>query len=244
MTYRARAGRAVHQAKMLVHRAGFDVTRETFKRHFVRSLHQHGIDTVLDVGANTGQFALELRRADFTGRMLSVEPLGDAFATLSRAAEGDALWTTHRAAVGAHAGVLTMNVAGNSVSSSVLPMLARHSDAAPQTAYVATEDVPATTVVELVAQYGLEPAQTLLKIDVQGYERPVLDGAEPLLADFAGVRTEMSLVPLYDGQVLMPEIMSHLADRGFEMWTIERGFVEPGTGRLLQADGVFFRGGQ
>lgn len=229
---------------MVAHRAGFDVTRETFKRHFVASLRQHGIDAVLDIGANTGQFAEELRRAAFTGHIVSVEPLGDAFAVLERAAQEDSTWLTHRAAVGAHAGVLTMNVAGNSVSSSVLPMLARHSDAAPQTAYVSTEDVPATTVVDLVQRYGLEPSRTLLKIDVQGYEQPVLAGASPLLAEFAGVRTEMSLVPLYDGQVLMPEIMSHLLDRGFEMWTIEPGFVEPSTGRLLQADGVFFRGDQ
>jgi hypothetical protein len=51
----------------------------------------------------------------------------------------------------------------------------------------------------------------------------------------------MSLVPLYDGQTLMPDVLSHLGTHGFELWMFEPGFVEPGTGRLLQADGVFFR---
>src|SRR4051794_28941554 len=168
------AHRAVHGAKMLVHRAGFDVTRDTFKHRFVHQLHEHGIDAVLDVGANTGQFGRLLRQSGFTGRIHSVEPLQDAFQRLEVAARGEARWTVQRAAVGAAAGTLTMNVSGNSVSSSVLPMLDRHAAAAPSARYVAQEDVPAVTVDDIVGEHNLAPERTLLKVDVQGYETAVL----------------------------------------------------------------------
>lgn len=233
--------RIAHHAKLAVYRAGFEVRRETFKRHFVHSLHAHGIDTVLDIGANTGQFAEELRRGGFTGRIVSVEPLGAAFAQLRAKAQDDAGWTARQAAVGAEPGTLIMNVAGNSTSSSVLPMMARHTEAAPHTAYVATEQVEAVTVDALTTESGLTPASTLLKIDVQGYEGAVLDGAEATLATVAAVRTEMSLVALYEGQALFGELLTRLERLGFELWSIEPGFVEPGTGRLLQADGIFYR---
>lgn len=233
--------RVVHEAKLLAHRAGFDVTRETFRRYFVRSLRERGVDQVLDIGANVGQFGLALRRAGFTGRIVSVEPLGTAYERLAHVAAADPAWTPQRAGVGAEAGVLTMHRSANSVSSSVLPILDRHVRAAPESAYVASEEVPGTTVDALVAQHQLRPESALLKIDVQGYELPVLQGAAATLDCFAAVRTEMSLVPLYDGQALLPEVLAELQGHGFHLWDLERGFVEPVTGRLLQADGVFFR---
>lgn len=233
--------RALHRAKMIVHRAGFDVTRETFKRHFVRALHERGIDAVLDVGANVGQFAQDLRQAGFAGRIVSVEPLESAYDALTRAAARDAAWVVERAGVGAAPGSLTLHRAGNSVSSSVLPILERHVRAAPESAYVASETVPATTVDELVKRHDLTPETALLKIDVQGYELPVLQGAADTLDRFAAVRTEMSLVPLYEGQALLPEIVGVLDEHGFELWSIERGFVDAASGRLLQADGIFVR---
>lgn len=233
--------RATHRAKLLVHRAGFDVTRDTFKYRFVYQVREHGIETVLDIGANTGQFAVLMRQSGFTGRIHSVEPLQSAYTRLQAAARRDPRWTVQRAAVGAEEGTLTMNVSGNSVSSSVLPMLERHASAAPSAQYVAQEDVPATTVDDIVRAQDLDPERTLLKIDVQGYEKAVLDGASKTLPAFRAVRTEMSLVPLYEGQVLMPELVAELAALGFDLWFIEPGFVEPATRRLLQLDGMFFR---
>jgi FkbM family methyltransferase len=227
--------------RKMVHRAGFDLVREDFSYRFVFALQAQGIGTVIDVGANVGQFGTDLRRARYRGAILSVEPLGDAYAALVRAAGGDATWTTERAAVSDAPGTLTMNVSANSVSSSVLPMRGEHTSAAPEARYVRTEEVPATTVDELVAARGIDPASTLLKIDVQGYEKAVLDGARETLPHLAGVRTEMSLTPLYDGQTLLPEMISYLDGLGFDLWLVERGFTDPATRRVLQMDGIFFR---
>jgi FkbM family methyltransferase len=233
--------RAVHEAKMLAYRAGFDVTRDAFKHGFVHQMRQHDVAAVLDIGANVGQFGRLLRQAKFGGRIHSVEPLQSAYERLAATAASDARWTTQRAAVSGESGTLTINVSSNSVSSSVLPMLEQHAAAAPAAQYVEQESVPATTVDEIVTDHDLTPERTLLKIDVQGYERDVLDGAVKTLPSFVGVRTEMSLVALYDGQALMPEIIDILGRNGFQLWHIEPGFTEPGSRRLLQVDGVFFR---
>jgi FkbM family methyltransferase len=233
--------RAMTQVRLLLNRAGFEVTREHFKHRFVHSLDQHGISTVIDIGANTGQFGHLLRRSGFSGRIHSVEPLQSAFAELRAGTASDPRWTVQRAAVSDEPGMITMNVSGNSVSSSVLAMLERHATAAPQAQYVSTEEVAATTVDDIVTQSDIRPETTLLKVDVQGYEKAVLDGAAKTLASFGAVRTEMSLVALYDGQALLAEIVEYLDGHGFDLWYVEPGFVEPSTRRLLQLDGVFFR---
>lgn len=238
---RTAAFNTVERVRLLVHRAGFDVRRNEFKHNFVPSLLQHGITDVLDVGANAGQFGIELRRAKLRGRIVSIEPLADAYRALAARAAHDPNWTVERAAVSDQPGTVTINVAGNSASSSVLPMTDRHTSAAPQSRYVATEQVEATTVDDLVDRHGLDPARTLLKIDVQGYESFVLAGAVKTLGQFGAVRTEMSLVPLYEGQALMPELMAQLTEAGLELWSVEPGFLEPQTRRLLQLDGTFFR---
>jgi hypothetical protein len=88
----------------------------------------------------------------------------------------------------------------------------------------------------------LAPAdRVLLKIDVQGYEKQVLDGAQRILATCRAVMLEMSLIPLYDGEVLAREMWGLLDAQGFDVWNLEPGFRHPQTGRMLQVDGCFVR---
>jgi Methyltransferase FkbM domain len=132
-------------------------------------------------------------------------------------------------------------VSANSYSSSILPMTDAHLDAAPGSQTIGTERVAVTTVVDLVESRGIDPGRTLLKIDTQGYEGPVLDGAGDLLASFAAVQLELSFVPLYSGQLLFGELTTRLTDAGFGTYALEAGFADPRTGRMLQCDGLFVR---
>jgi FkbM family methyltransferase len=241
MTRRRPKSQAIFAVRTALHRVGLDLVRDPFRYRFMYVLGRRSITEVLDVGANAGQFGGDLRACGYTGRIVSVEPLGGAYDRLVERVRTDARWETERAAVSRTSGTLTMNVSANSVSSSALPILDRHTVAAPASGYVASEEVPATTVDDLVARHQIDPASALLKVDVQGYEMPVFEGAATTLSQFAMVRTELSLVPLYEGQALLPEVVEHLRRNGLALWSVEPGFTEPGTRRMLQVDGVFVR---
>jgi hypothetical protein len=135
-----------------------------------------------------------------------------------------------------------MNISANSVSSSVLPMLAAHSDADPRSVYVGKESAPSTTLDSYVARHDIDPAVTLLKLDVQGYEGTVLAGATESIGKFAAAQMELSYVPLYDGQWLADDVTTFLKKHGYELWMFDSAAMyEPESKRLLQCDGIFVR---
>jgi len=249
MSSRARVpgdtGRLKEYAKLglrgVLHRRNLDLVRDPYPARVARALHALGADTVLDVGANIGQYASALRASGYTGRIVSFEPLPDAYAVLARRSASDPAWTSVHTAVGAEAGTLDIHVAANSYSSSILPMTHAHLDAAPGSQTIATVAVPVTTVREAVAAQAVQPGRTLLKIDTQGYESRVLDGAGELVAQFALVQLELSFVALYDGQDLAEPLLARLAAAGFDIYALDAGFADPHTGRMLQCDGLFAR---
>jgi len=204
-----------------------------------RVLAGERIDLLLDVGANEGQYALRMRRAGFEGRIVSFEPLADAFAVLERRAAGDPSWEARRLALSDADGTAEIHVAGNSTSSSLLEMGARHLASAPESAYVGTELVDTARLDALWDSLGGE--RVFLKLDVQGFEMHVLRGAEQALADLRGVQAELALAHLYEGDSPWREVVDHLAARGFELAGVEPGFGDPDSGRMLQFDGVFLR---
>ncbi|MGH6803505.1 MAG: FkbM family methyltransferase [Methyloceanibacter sp.] len=205
-------------------------------------LASHGVDLVLDVGANTGQFALSLREAGYAGRLVSFEPLSTAHAQLLQTSRDDPQWEiAPRVAIGDHEGEIEIHIAGNSVSSSVLEMLDSHAGAAPGSAYVGRERAQLSTLDTLARDYLSLGTVPFLKIDTQGYEDRVLDGATELLAKAHGLQLELSLVPLYEGQQLFDVLSERLRALGFSIWAIWPGFFDPRSGRMLQVDTTFFR---
>jgi FkbM family methyltransferase len=227
--------------RTLLHRRHLDLVTDPYPVRVATTLSWLRAVTVLDIGANIGQYATALRASGYSGDIVSCEPLSDAFAHLERRSARDPRWEAVRTAVGDAAGSTQINVSANSYSSSLLPMTSAHSDAAPGSEFVASETVPVTTVAELVEMRGIDPARSLLKIDTQGYEAPVLDGAGDLLADFAAVSLELSFVPLYEGQQLYDQLTDRLQGAGFTLYCLDAGFGDPRTGRMLQCDGLFVR---
>jgi FkbM family methyltransferase len=176
----------------------------------------------------------------YRGKIVSFEPLTTAHASLTRNASRDDLWRiAERTALGAENGMIDMHVSGNSVSSSVLNMLQSHSNAAPASAYVKSESAPIKKLDDLSVITSSD--RTLLKIDVQGFESEVLRGAEDTLELCHAVILEMSLIPLYEGQASALWLWNYLVDKGFEPWSLEPGFRNPSSQRMLQCDGYFIR---
>ena len=236
-----------HHLKNIAYRYGLEVNRYdpsvSAEARFFKAMETHAIDTVIDVGANDGEYGQLLRRGGYQGAIVSFEPLQDEHERLLGAAEGDRRWfVAPRMALGDENREVAINVAGNSCSSSILPMHARHEEAAPQSRYVGVQRVPMHCLDDVAHPAIADGRALLLKIDAQGYEMPVLRGAQRLLQQIVGLQLELSVTQLYEGQVLYLDMIEWLRERGFELWNVIPGFVEPASGRLLQFDGIFYRG--
>ena len=230
--------------RRLMNRFGVDIVPFRTSRHpIARRRHlfdQNEIDLIVDVGANCGQYGGFLRRVGYTGRISSYEPLASAFAQLSATALSDPKWDVHHIGLGETEGTAILNIAQNSESSSILPMLPAHLRGYPESRYVATETVPMTTLAKVLD--GLSTSSRIfVKVDTQGYERQVIEGAGDAIANVRGVQLEMSLVSLYEGESLMPEMINFMKDKGLILMSVEPGSSDPQTGQLLQLDGLFFR---
>lgn len=204
-------------------------------------LERRAVDCVLDVGANTGQYASTLRNEGWAGPIVSFEPAATVHAELSATAKADPLWTTRRSALADAEGEQVLQIAGNTYSSSLLPMAELHSKAAPESEIVGTEIVPVERLDQIIDQVAPGARRILLKVDVQGGELAVLRGAAGTLDRVVVIEAELSLAQLYEGQPRILEVCDWLADRGFVLVDLEPVFRHADTGRLLQLDGRFVR---
>ena len=82
--------------------------------------------------------------------------------------------------------------------------------------------------------------QILLKIDAQGYERNVLEGASASLEHIDLLQIELSLVSLYKGEDLIEDMIQYLRTLGYDLIALEdSGFSDPVSGHMMQVDGIF-----
>jgi hypothetical protein len=116
-----------------------------------------------------------------------------------------------------------------------------HSESAINSSYVGTEEISLITLDSLVPNQLDLSKNIFLKIDTQGYEWWVLDGAARILPHTKGILCELSLVPLYEGQYLWKEVIERLANEGFMLWSLQPAFSDRRDGRTLQLDATFFR---
>jgi FkbM family methyltransferase len=212
----------------------------------VTLLAENRIDTVLDVGANIGQFGSDLVANNYPGQIVSFEPLPDAHRKLASTAErarakGKNWIVAPPVAVGSVASQTQFHIAKNSISSSLLQMQDPHLEAAPDSRFVKDIMVNVKPLHELVADLGIYSKRQFLKIDTQGTEQDVIEGAGPIMDRVVGIKTELSLVELYNGQSLYHKMDALIRSMGFVLWDVTPVFRNLTTGRLLQFDGIYFR---
>jgi FkbM family methyltransferase len=202
-------------------------------------MQARNIAAVLDIGANAGQYGERLRHLGYRGWIYSYEPLPDAYRRLAARSRSDPKWESFELAVGDAIGSVTMNIAGNSESSSILEMTRRHVDAEPRSRTISNVDVRTTTLDSIVAE--IPESATLLKIDTQGYEDKVIAGGTRALEKLAMLEIELSLFEVYRGQALFRDMDARVLAHGFELVSLAEGFFDRHTGELLQVDAIYAR---
>jgi FkbM family methyltransferase len=224
---------------------GFDVVRFDCRHHpearRIRLMQEYRTSVVLDVGASMGQYAMHLRELGYKGRIVSFEPLRDEFAILADRASHDDRWQARNQALGEMDGRKEINVSAKSDSSSLLRVLPRHLESAPQAGTVGTQTIELRQLDTVFDEVVGRDDVPYLKLDTQGYEMNVLRGAARSLQRIDTIQLEMSLTPLYDGETSLPELVTWLYGNGFELVGLEPGHADARCGQLLQVDGIFHR---
>ena len=209
-----------------------------------RFLDHFGIDCVIDVGANAGQYAMMLRKdVGFRGTILSFEPNPAVFATLERAAASDPRWHAYNVALSDTDGRASFNImAGDQFSSLNAPAEGVDGLFEDRTAVVRTAEVETWRLdshwPDLAMRHDV--SVPFLKMDTQGHDRAVCDGAGNALALMAGVQTELAVRPLYAGATRYDEMVGLLRQRGFS----PNAFFANNKGHfplLVEMDGLFVR---
>lgn len=225
--------------KRLGRRAGIEISRyRPFAARRMQLMRGGGISTVIDVGANIGGYGSDLRAFGYTGHIISLEPLAGAFGELSRRAGPDPKWDCLNIAAGERDDETAINVASESASSSLLRMREEHRLGAPDTIFTGQESIRLRRLDSL----GLDVASpAMLKIDTQGYEDKVLEGAAAILGGMSILECELSLAGLYDGQPPFRSMIDAVSDLGFGLVDIDPFFYEQVSGRVLSMDAIFVK---
>ena len=219
-------------------RAGGDDER------LVQLLDHNGVDLVIDVGANEGQYARRLRGAGYRRGIVSIEPGLSAYTLLCEAAANDGKWqVAPRMALGASDGRATLHVSDRSDMNSLRAPSQTMSVVFPKLTMLSTDEIDVRRLdgVFHENEQSFRGTNYFLKIDTQGSEDAVIEGARGILDRVVGLQIEMSLAALYEGQVHALEIMKSVYDMGFELHYVIGGFFSRTLARQMEIDGVFFR---
>jgi FkbM family methyltransferase len=198
-----------------------------------------GVEVIYDIGANVGTWTLLAKAVFPNARVEAFEPLGLHCLKFDKAVFGLPGIALHRVALGFKNEERLMHVTDFSDASSILPLSEKGrceagvNDRGVETVWVSRLD-------DFAVQHDL-PSPCLIKLDVQGYELAVLQGAPRVLETTKAVIAEVSFVEFYQQQCLFHEVVEFLWDKGFQLYSFGVNTV---TGsRIKQTDVLFLRRG-
>lgn len=209
----------------------------------MRFLEVNNVDTVLDVGAHSGDYAVQLLRGKFPGRIFSFEALPELHAKLTeRAALYSDRWKiASRCAISDHNGFSEFHVTRAKSSSSLLSPAGPSEQLVDIFAVDEVIKVPTRTLADCIQSLEIKSDRVFLKLDIQGAEELALKGAETVLHQIVGMTVELQLQPYYDQLSSAESINAWIVERGFQLWDIQPVWRHPDTGRLDHCDATYFR---
>lgn len=193
--------------------------------------------TVVDIGANKGQFSLMSRHCFSDAKIISFEPLSAPAKIFSKVFKNDKDTILHNVAIGPKVEEAIIHISKSDDSSSLLPISDLQEEIFPGTSEAGISTVNVAPLDAFLSKADIKPP-ALLKLDVQGFELDALIGCEPLLSSFDSIYCECSFVELYSGQKMASDIIA---------WLHKRGFILDGAynmsyddkGQAIQADFMF-----
>lgn len=229
-----------YSGRKALRKLGIDVRKyrsEIDRLNWLKSLN---IRSVLDVGANTGQFAAEIRKALPEAFIYSFEPLNDCFKALEASRANDAKFKAFNYALGENDSTSTIHRSSYSLSSSLLPMATSHKELFPHTKDNTPEKIEVRKMDGIFSTIPLEE-NILIKVDTQGYEDKVIAGGPKTFSRAKVLIMEVSFVALYEGQPLFDSIYQKLKALGFSYAGALHQKINPKTGEVIFEDAIFVR---
>lgn len=195
---------------------------------------------LIDVGANIGQFAHNLRIAGYEDYIFSIEPLPDAHKVLKAQSKNDRRWfVVENLAVSDYSGETQINITSKSACSSLLKPTNFLLNSLSFSKLLSTQTVKVETISKVVSTYLPEKVPFALKIDTQGNEYDVLKGAASVISRCSLVYVETSEIPLYDGCLTSQDIILLMQSYGFDIWFKDLNIVNPTDCSAIQYDICF-----
>jgi len=208
----------------------------------VRALVQQGVsvESVIDVGANVGQFCVAAAKVLTPRKIYAFEPLPSAYSRLRKNTQKLCGVQLEHVALGERKGEVEFYVNAHSHSSSILRLGESHRNAFPNAVETDVIRVPMTTLDRALAGIGVA-RPCLLKLDVQGYEDRVLEGAHDTLLAVDYIVSELSFKPMYEGERTFTDMLELMSRYGFKFIRPLDFLRDPATQEILQVDGLFER---
>jgi FkbM family methyltransferase len=203
-------------------------------KHYIPAL-----GTIIDAGANQGQFALAASHFYPGAHIHSFEPLPEVFPILQRNTRRLSSISTYNVALGSSTGTLGFYSNAYSHASSALHVSALQKNMLPKTAISQRIEIPVQRLDDLLHKEHFIPP-VLLKMDVQGFEKEVLKGALNSLQQIDYLLFETSFVQMYDGEPLFDEMHHFVKELGFEL-IAPVGFLQSEKLQILQMDLLYKR---
>ncbi len=203
-------------------------------------LQSRDVSLVIDVGANVGQFALSLRELGYRGKIVSLEPVRHIFDKLEGTAARDPLWTTLNLALGSAEGSAEIHVSDDSRFSSFLTQTKEARLFDPRSRVTQREVVSVKRLEDILKDWPEE--RVFLKLDVQGFERDVLEGGAGSLERIVGLMVELPIKHLYEDTWSIHEALAYLQERRFSLaQATPTNYDAADQASMLEMDCVFRR---
>jgi len=220
--------------RKIINLLGYEIKKKR-KNFFLKNK----IDLIIDVGAHRGEFAFNILNENFQGKIISFEPQSQIYKALLKNSIKFNNWHVHeRCGIGKTNKNLILNIMNETTCSSFFVPTKNLLSIDPNAKIIKKEKTKIFSLNNLFSKNYKIKKKTFLKIDTQGYDRFVIDGASKILKKILYVQMELAIEPLYKNETKYERMIQYMEKRGFIIWNLG-GVIENLEGKSMSFDIIF-----